>query len=258
MFVYCASRARAFVAACILLLTFLFAGSNSAEAIVQGRESSLGSHTVRVSSSRGHQCSGVAIGRALVVTAAHCGGRMVRTSSGTVGVKSVARSAILDDGRHVSVSGDAAILKLAAPLPHSISPASVGEGSGDDYTIAGYGATEERFRGSMGALREANVMPAGRYNLIDPTRNSSISASACYGDSGGPVLRGSQLVGVISRAAHPHPRIACGHITRWAPIVASGVAVASADGFTGGVTMETRSEIAPRGKGHRHWKHRRR
>lgn len=253
MFVCRASRARVFVASCIFLFIFFVVGPNPAEAIVQGRESSLGSHTVRVSSSRGHQCSGVAIGRALVVTAAHCGGRMVRTSSGTIGVRSIARSAVLDDGRQVSVSGDAAILKLAAPLPPSISPASVGEGSGDDYTIAGYGATEERFRGAMGGLREASVMPAGRYNLIDPTRNSSISASACYGDSGGPVLRGSQLVGVISRAAHPHPRIACGHITRWAPIAASGNTVAIADAFTGVThSAKTHAEI-----GRRHFRKRR-
>ena len=261
MFVRRALPARAFFTSRIQIFTFAFlaliAGHEPAQAIIQGRESSLGSHVVRVSSRGGHQCSGVAVGRALVVTAAHCGGRMVRTSGGMISVRSIARSAVLDDGRRVTVSGDAAILVLSAPLPPSVSAVSVGEGAGDDYTIAGYGATDERYRGSMGALREASLMPAGRYNLIDPTRNSSISASACYGDSGGPVLRGSQLVGVISRAAHPHPRIACGHITRWAPIVASGSAVARADAFTKETpSVQTSAELAPRPARHKRWKQR--
>jgi hypothetical protein len=259
MFHRCASLSRAdFLARIFIVTSAIFLGAvSSAHAIVQGRETSLGGHMVRVSSRSGHQCTGVAIGRALVVTAAHCGARSVRAGGGAIGVATVTRSAVLDDGRRVSVSGDAAILKLSSPLPPGVSPASVGEGSGDDYTIAGYGATDERFRGSMGGAREASLMPAGRYNLIDPTRNSSISASACYGDSGGPVLRGSQLVGVISRAAHPSPRIACGHITRWAPITASGAVVASADVAVTGFTSTETSAVAPARK-HKRWKRRHR
>lgn len=240
-----------------LLFLFMLCCADPAHAIVQGRDTFLAANMVRVSSRDGSQCSGVAIGRMLVVTAAHCSGRSVRTSSGSIGVRSVGRSATLDDGRQVTVSGDAAILKLSSPLPPSVSAASVGEGSGDDYTIAGFGATEERYRGAMGAAREASVMPAGRYNLIDPTRTSSISASACFGDSGGPVMRGSQLVGVISRAAHPHPRIACGHITRWAPIVASGSAVTTTS-FSNGSAGTEFADIAPRQIRHKRWKSRRR
>jgi len=245
---------RLCISAGLLLFAIAF-GAGDAHAIVKGRESSLGFHVVRVSGRGGAQCSGVAIGRSLVVTAAHCGGRSVRTSSGSIGVRAITRSAVLDDGRSASVSGDAAILKLAAPLPPSISPVSVGEGSGDMYTIAGYGAVEERYRGSMGTLHEASLMPAGRYNLIDYTRDSSISASACFGDSGGPVLRGLELVGVISRAAHPSPRIACGHITRWAPIMVSGAAKV-ADASSIGAETEMKIEPAKPVRHKRKYQHR--
>jgi hypothetical protein len=42
------------------------------------------------------------------------------------------------------------------------------------------------------------------------------------------VLRGGELVGIITRAAHPSPRIACGDYTRWAPIRVTGPAEAVA------------------------------
>ena len=65
-------------------------------------------------------------------------------------------------------------------------------------------------------------MNASPYSLVDPGRDGPISASACYGDSGGPVLRGGVLVGVITRANYPHKRIACGFYTTWTPIAVSG------------------------------------
>ena len=43
-------------------------------------------------------------------------------------------------------------------------------------------------------------------------------------------MRGSMLVGIVTRAAHPSPRIACGDLTRWAAITATaaGETVAAA------------------------------
>jgi len=199
-------------------------------AVVQGTSSSLGSYTVRLVGA--YYCSGVVIARRAVVTAAHCGrGMRVLTAGRSYGVASVSRSAVLDDGRRVEVRGDAAILHLASPLPASIGAAPVGAGSGDSFTIAGYGTTDERWRGSFGRLHEARLVNAGDNVLVDPNRRGTISASACFGDSGGPVLRGGELVGIITRAAHPSPRIACGDFTRWAPIRVTGVseAVASND-----------------------------
>ena len=100
----------------------------------------------------------------------------------------------------------------------------VGAGSGDTFTIAGYGTTDERAAGAFGALHEASLVAAPGRQLVDPRRAGTISASACFGDSGGPVLRGGELVGIITRANYPNKRIACGYYTRWAPVSVSGQA----------------------------------
>ncbi len=217
----------------ILTVAAVTAGTLPADAVVQGTSYTLGSYTVRLVGA--YYCSGVVIARRAVVTAAHCGrGMRVIAGGRSYGTVSVSRSALLDDGRRVEVRGDAAILHLATPLPMTIAAAAVGEGSGENFTIAGYGATDERGRGSFGHLHEAHLVNAGDNVLVDPKRAGNISASACFGDSGGPVLRGGELVGIITRAAHPSPRLACGDLTRWAPIrlVAPGEAVAEAPRLT--------------------------
>lgn len=162
---------------------------------------------------------------------------------GGIGIARISRSAVLDDGRRVSVSGDAAILTLTSSLSSSAAP--VGEGSGERFTIAGYGTTDERHRFSFGALHEASLVAAEPRALIDPNRTGSIGASACFGDSGGPVMRGGMLVGIITRAAHPSPRIACGHLTRWAPVTVSGEAGAVAGAVADDIA-KPRGRKAPR------------
>ena len=210
----------------------MIAAATPADAVVMGTASSLGSYTVRLIGR--DYCSGVAIARRLVVTAAHCARRSMRVvGGGSISIAGVARSAVLEDGRRVRVSGDAAILRLAEPLPMNISSAPVGRGEGDTFTIAGYGTTDEDARGAFGSLHEASLVAASSRALVDPHRSGSIGASACFGDSGGPVMRGGMLVGIITRAAYPRRRIACGYLTRWAPVTASGppqaVAEAAAD-----------------------------
>jgi hypothetical protein len=82
----------------------------------------------------------------------------------------------------VSVSGDAAFLRLASPLS-GVSAAPIGDG--DSFTIAGYGTMDERERGAFGSLHEASLVAASARALVDPGRTGSIGASACFGDSGG-------------------------------------------------------------------------
>jgi hypothetical protein len=211
-----------------LLLSLLFI-CPPAHAVVKGSASSThGRYTVRLTGNG--DCSGVVIARKAVATAGHCArGMQVIVGGRSFRAAGISRSAVLDDGKRVSVSGDAAILQLAAPLPADVATVPIGEGSGDSYTITGYGTTDEQWRGSSGVLHEAKLVAESPYALVDPKRAGSISASACFGDSGGPVLRGGVLVGIITRAAHPSPRLACGHLTRWAPVTASDSAVASTD-----------------------------
>lgn len=218
-------RATATAVTLLTLTLFWLFAPTPAGAVVKGTPSSLGSYTVRLVGP--HYCTGVVIGRRLVVTAAHCARRNMRIlDGGSAGIADISRSAVLDDGRRVSVAGDAAILRLTAPLSASAAP--IGNGGGDTFTIAGYGTTDERASGAFGALHEASLIAAPGRQLVDPHRSGAISASACFGDSGGPVMRGGMLVGIITRANYPNKRIACGFYTRWAPVTVHGETVAVA------------------------------
>ena len=218
------------------LLLLLLLAAPPAHAVVKGSASAHGRFTVQLVGN-GYYCSGVVIARNAVATAGHCANGMRVIAVGrSFQVAGISRSAVLDDGRRVSVSGDAAILRLATPLPAEVEAAPIGDGpdgSGDSYTIAGYGTIDERWIGPSSALHEATLVVQSPGALVDPNRTGSIGASACFGDSGGPVLRGGMLVGIVTRATYPSSRLACGYLTRWEPLTASASVVASADPIAG-------------------------
>ena len=195
--------------------------STSALAIVFGNPSPLGMHVVRVIGGSGAQCSGTVIGRQHVVTAGHCSAAAVVSDGKYIAASSRSQNAKLSDGRMITVHGDAAILSFRQPLPASVMPIKIGvQGTDGSFTIAGYGTTSEQ-RWNLGKLHEAQVVVHVPFKLVVPDRIGDLTASACFGDSGGAVLRNGELVGVITRASHPHPAIACGHLTHYAPVVAT-------------------------------------
>lgn len=210
------------LAAATLFISFAV----EARAIVLGSSSGLGAHVVRIIGNGGKlNCSGVVLDKMHVATAAHCGPRGVKIDGINIFAARVSQNAKLEDGRTVSVRGDAVILGFRQALPLSASPVTIGEqGQDGTFTIAGFGATAEAQRGTLGGLHEASVVHHKPWLLVDPRRDGDLSASACYGDSGGAVLRNGALIGVITRASHPSPSKVCGHLTHYTPIVATAVA----------------------------------
>ena len=205
----------------LLPLLAACAFSSSAYAIVFGTPSSLGVHVVRVIGGSGAQCSGTVIDKQHIVTAGHCGAATVLIDGKYIPAVSRSQKAKLSDGRTITVHGDAAILGFRQPLPASVTPIEIGiQGTDGEFTIAGYGTTSEQ-RWNLGKLHEAQVVVHIPFKLVAPDRMANLTASACFGDSGGAVIRNGKLVGVITRASHPHPVIACGHLTHYAPVIAT-------------------------------------
>lgn len=205
------ARVRCFSAA-FIALALLASWVGDAQAVLRGQSAGgISRHVVRLTGP-GLLCSATVIGPREVLTAAHCVNNY-RSLSVTAG------------GRRIAVTGASggapARLTLAQPLPSSYVPIAIGSGSGN-FIIAGYGVAYESPRAPSAGLRQANLVSqngSGSGPLIDPNRQGNIGASACMGDSGGPVAQfdGSQyvLVGIIDRASHPSPSRACGHLTHF-------------------------------------------
>jgi secreted trypsin-like serine protease len=237
-------------AAALALIAGSLLAPHGARAIISGEAardpSGLRSFTVRVESTRGELCTGVAIDQQSVLTAAHCvigGGRFSVTSLGAdFRPRRHAVSRILPHPSFVPGTTprtqpgvDLAIIRLAAPLPADITPLTPGSGiwGGETITIAGYGLGAEGKVATARQLRSASLVSAGTYTsansvtvAVDATsRGETIGAGACRGDSGGPALRGASnsrdLVGIVSWSSGPfggRDRRVCGGFTSITPV----------------------------------------
>lgn len=200
--------------------------------------------TVRVEAGDGQLCTGVAIGRRLVLTAAHCviNGGSFRVAAGPPGARPqmirVERIAAHDSflpGRTPSTQPgvDLAVLRLARDLPAAIEPTRPGGWmqAGERVTIAGFGLSEESRASSARRLRRAVLVSRGVFAsanrvmvAVDPARQGAVAGvGACRGDSGGPIMRAGsgELIGLVSWSSAPavtRRRHVCGGFTAITPL----------------------------------------
>jgi len=201
-----------------------------------------GRAVVMLTGSHGTFCSGVALGRELVLTAAHCvlpgadyklvefdGARQPALKDLAV----IARHPDFDVNavlRH-RVTADVALAKLAAPLkvvPAVLAPAGGSVAAGDRFVVAGYGVATHGDGKTGGTVRAATLVATGQpgtlqIRLADPaTKGERAGLGACTGDSGAPVYRdvGGALavIGVVSWSTGPALSEGCGGLTGVTPL----------------------------------------
>jgi len=192
--------------------------------------------------SRGGLCTGTALARDLVLTAAHCVARSanyrVRLSKdgGVIEVATIRAHPSFKMTNYVAnrATADVALVKLKAPLPASIVPASLGGtrrvAVGETMIVAGYGATQDNNEQGAGEPRMAPLVVTGRpgslqIRLQDPaTRNVRAGLGSCTGDSGGPAFgrkneNGGEVMGVVSWSTAPKNEAGCGGLTGLTPLL---------------------------------------
>jgi secreted trypsin-like serine protease len=187
-------------------------------------------------------CSGTAIARDLVLTAAHCVASgsdyklVAFDPSGQPSLKSIAtiaRHPQFDAGaaqRH-RATADVALLKFSQAIssaPVALGPSSITVAVGDPFLVAGYGLAAPGDAKSGGTVRTATLVATGQpgslqVRLMDPaTRNERAGLGACVGDSGGPVFTNAggalAVIGVVSWSTGPQNAAGCGGLTGMTPL----------------------------------------
>jgi hypothetical protein len=201
-----------------------------------------GRSVVLIVGSHGSSCTGVALARNLVLTAAHC---VLPGADYKLVTFDEARQPTLQDvatiARHPDfdpaavarhrVTADVALLKPAAPLtqaPAALAPAAAPVAVGDRLVVAGYGLSKPGDGRSGGTARAATLTVTGQpgtlqVRLVDPqTKGERAGLGACTGDSGAPVFRQSgdrlAVIGVVSWSTGPKLTEGCGGLTGMTPL----------------------------------------
>jgi secreted trypsin-like serine protease len=203
-----------------------------------------GRSVVMLDGSSGTVCTATAIGRDLLLTAAHCvqpGSEyklLENPASREAKLKDIARIE-----RHPQfdlkrlfahlATADVALIKLVAPLPAKIPAAHLASESatvsvGDSLVVAGYGVTMRGAERLDGLVRAATLVATGQpgslqIRLFDPrTKGESAGLGACTGDSGAPAFREENgsfaLIGVVSWSTGPKLTAGCGGLSGITPI----------------------------------------
>ena len=226
-----------------LTLAVLISMTASAAAMVGGAQPVQGPNAaVMIVGSRGNSCTGIAVARDLVLTAAHCvpsgaDYKLVEfDAQRQPRLRDVARierhprfsQAAFDAHR---ATADVALIKFASPVGGAPAPMH-GErlkvAPGDRFSVTGYGLTERGNGKSGGTLRTAALIVTGQpgnlqIRLMDAgARNERAGLGACTGDSGAPVFRDiggrPMVIGVVSWSTGAGNSEGCGGLTGVTPL----------------------------------------
>src|SRR6266849_3290838 len=229
-----------------LILVMSFLTSGPAVAMVGGApaaDAAIARHVVLLVGSRGNSCSGVAIARDLVLTAAHC---VPAGADYKLVIFDAAHQPQLNDittvTRHPQfdlkmllahrATADLALLKLAAALPPAFVAAPLARPDrvvavGDEFIVAGYGVTVRGDGRSGCTARAATLVATGQpgtlqVRLFDPaTKGERAGLGACTADSGAPAFETDQrhaVIGVVSWTTGPQLSEGCGGLTGVTPL----------------------------------------
>jgi secreted trypsin-like serine protease len=208
-----------------------WAGAGPALAIIGGQPGGpLNSAAVMVLHDRGGICTGIVVAPDVVLTAAHClpagakfrvhyreqGEAVMLEPQAIVRHPQFRANAVQERTRSI----DLALLRLAAPLPARFSVAALAnagtDGAGSAVTVAGFGLGREGDGTSTGTWRSARlavVEPYGPSRILLWARGSA-GTGACGGDSGGPMLDGSQTVVAVTTWSTGGAGRRCGDLTQ--------------------------------------------
>ena len=194
---------------------------------------------VMVEDTRGDLCTGTALARDLVLTAAHCVARKLAYTvtayqTGTqVPVRTVAIHPRFDLRAFAAsrATADLALVKLARPLPDIVVPAALAAprrvAVGETLTVAGFGVTRAGTDFGLRIPRMAKLSVTGQPGSLqvrlydNATRNQRTGLGACTGDSGAPAFdgEGPLVIGVVSWSTAPRDEQGCGGLTGLTPLL---------------------------------------
>jgi hypothetical protein len=192
--------------------------------------------------SRGNFCTGTAIARDLVLTAAHCvlpGADYKLAALGADGKPVFSDTAAV--ARHPQfnlktmlahrATADVGLIKLPAPLavaPAQLLPPRPRVKVGERFVVRGYGVSARGDGNTAATLRQAALVAIGQpgnlqLRLVDPKGGGTRPGlGACTGDSGAPVYQesaaGLAIIGVVSWSTGANLEDGCGGLTGVTPL----------------------------------------